>query len=189
MTYTFVELPVPAASFDWIKKKMVEGGYSHRLGIDHLDMTHIALTRMTGFEFDGNEDASLHDVARAIMKKAFVAGFKSFSDGWVSGEAGFKEFDEEGKIAALLVDAFQRMRDELAANLEARDQEAHSIINRAAELLKPKIENASEVTVEGVLVRKEGVETTIYPGILSSARDVDGRLVLKVDLTDLKQDN
>lgn len=43
MTYTVATLPVPAAVYTWIEKKLREAGYDHAIHGEMIDMTHIGL--------------------------------------------------------------------------------------------------------------------------------------------------
>ncbi|ARK07534.1 hypothetical protein LAV_00159 [Sphingobium phage Lacusarx] len=143
MTYTVATLPVPSASFDWIKKKLEAAGYTHAIGREMLDLTHIGLTKLDSFEFAGNEDASLMDVALYISEIAFKAGYVAgmnygcdYGDMAGDGHKAWSEWEPSEQMKDHLVEGFEALRDELAANIEARTAEAQGIIQRASELLK-----------------------------------------------------
>lgn len=147
MTYTVATLEIPSASHGWITKKLREAGYDHAIDGDMLDMTHVALVPMKGFEFAGREDASLSDMADIICESAFKAGFaaawscEAYGDLEANEERAWLEWqdsEEMDEMKGKLIDAYSRIREEVAANLEARNQPYQDLIQRAAERLKVK---------------------------------------------------
>lgn len=196
MTYTLVELPVPAESFKWLKEKMFDGGYSHRIGIDHIDMTHIALVPMKGFEFSGNPAASLTDVYEEIVAAAFRAGHKEgarfaanpnsqiVADHRDKALSAFLDPEsDDDPMRDLFYNAAERMQSEIAANIEARNQPAYEIIENAAKLLKPQIDNANTIHVNAITHRQPVVTTTIGLPTEEVKREADGSLSVTIDLT------
>jgi hypothetical protein len=161
VTYTVATMGVPRPVYDYIKGLMDRSGYSHRAGIDMLDMNQIALTP-DGDKLPGPAGRDFDDLGDAILfftEVGFRAGYgrgcDDFAKSGVTSMNACKAWDEyepsedTKDAAADLVIAFSNL---IRAALTAENEPSMSIIRQAATLMKPKLD-ATEVRASEVADR------------------------------------